>query len=391
MSFFNYLSQKKCTYLVFWEKETIFNNIDVCVIGSGIVGLNAAINLKLIAPKLNVVVIDRGFIPYGASTRNAGFACFGSMTELIDDLSKESEEAVFKRIELRWHGLQKLRNLLGDVSLDYEPLGGYEVFSTSDTAAFEIGVAKMEYFNRMLKPLTGTSNTYSNADEKINEFGFNNVNHMVLNQCEGQINTGKMMEALVNLAHKTGVKIINGLSISAVHNSEKNTLINCEDGFSFKSKRTLIANNGFAAALLPEIAVVPARAQVLITEPIPNLKIKGSFHFEKGYYYFRNVGNRVLLGGGRNLDFKGETTAEFGTTTIIQNKLEALLNEMILPDAKYTIEMRWSGIMGVGESKSTIVRQVEGNLYCAVRMGGMGVAIGSLIGEMGAKMILESL
>ena len=29
-----------------------------------------------------------------------------------------------------------------------------------------------------------------------------------------------------------------------------------------------------------------------------NLKIKGSFHYEKGYYYFRNIDNRILLGGG---------------------------------------------------------------------------------------------
>lgn len=85
---------------------------------------------------------------------------------------------------------------------------------------------------------------------------------------------------------------------------------------------------------------------MLVTSPIPNLKIKGSFHYEKGYYYFRNVGDRVLLGGGRNLDFKEEATTDFGTTTIIQNRLESLLKEMIIPDEDYVTEMRWSGIMG---------------------------------------------
>jgi hypothetical protein len=46
---------------------------------------------------------------------------------------------------------------------------------------------------------------------------------------------------------------------------------------------------------------------------------------DRGYYYFRNVGNQILLGGGRNLDFDAETTIELAQTEIIQNKLEQLL------------------------------------------------------------------
>jgi hypothetical protein len=70
---------------------------------------------------------------------------------------------------------------------------------------------------------------------------------------------------------------------------------------------------------------------VLITEPIENLDIKGTFHLDQGYY-FRNIGDRILLGGGRNLDFDVENTTEFAQTEIVQNKLEELLKEVILPN-----------------------------------------------------------
>jgi gamma-glutamylputrescine oxidase len=53
--------------------------------------------------------------------------------------------------------------------------------------------------------------------------------------------------------------------------------------------------------------------------------------------------------------------------------------------------MRWSGIMGIGPSKSPVIQQVNENVFCAVRMGGMGVAIGSLVGESGAEMVLKTL
>lgn len=149
--------------------------------------------------------------------------------------------------------------------------------------------------------------------------------------------------------------------------------------FSFSSKKILFATNGFAGSLT-EGAVKPARAQVLITEPIPNLDIKGSFHLDRGYYYLRNIGERILLGGGRNLDFETESTTEFAQTETVQNKLEELLKEVILPHHKFEIAHRWSGIMRMGNSKTPIVSQLSENMYYGVQLGEMGVAIGSLIG-----------
>ena len=53
----------------------------------------------------------------------------------------------------------------------------------------------------------------------------------------------------------------------------------------------------------------------------------------------------------------------------------------------FEIEHRWSGIMGVGQQKKPIVKQLSNNVYCGVRLGGMGVAIGSLIGKELADLI----
>ena len=156
--------------------------------------------------------------------------------------------------------------------------------------------------------------------------------------------------------------------------------------FEFSSKKVFVATNGFASKLLPTETIQPARAQVLVTEPIKNLKIKGTFHFDEGYYYFRNIEGRILFGGGRNLDLKGEETAQFGTTGHIQEALEQLLAEVILPGRAVEIDRRWSGIMGVGPQKRPIVKQHSDHVYCGIRLGGMGVAIGSLVGRQLASM-----
>ena len=152
------------------------------------------------------------------------------------------------------------------------------------------------------------------------------------------------------------------------------------NGITFKTNKLLFTTNGFASQLTNN-QVKPARAQVLITKPIPNLDIKGTFHLDKGYFYFRNINDRILFGGGRNLDFEGETTTSHDTTELIQNRLEELLKKVILPHQTFEIEHRWSGTMGVGTHKKPIVEQLSNHVYCGVRMGGMGVAIGSLVGQ----------
>lgn len=376
--------------LSYWERNTWFSNIDVLVVGSGIVGLCSAIALKEENPKLKVLVVDRGFLPYGASTRNAGFACFGSLSELIDDCTHMPEADVFKLVKKRWEGLKRLRSLLKDPHIGYEGLGGYEMFTEKDNESYQACIAQLEYFNSQMQDITGIKNIYSVCDDKISGFGFNHVKHLIVNSGEGQIDTGKMMDALLSKARHLHITVLNGIGIKTFHREENHIYIETEQEFSFKAGKLLVTTDGFAKRLLPELHVEAARAQVLITEPVDHLKIKGTFHYDKGYYYFRNIGNRLLFGGGRNLNFKGEATDEFGLTNQIQDKLDELLQTTILPGVSYKVDQRWSGIMGLGPVKSTIIKEVEKNIYCAVRTGGMGIAIGSLIGLEAAQLVASS-
>ena len=357
----------------YWEIKSWFTNVDFTIIGSGIVGLSTALHLKEKYPKSNIVVLEKGQLPNGASTKNAGFACFGSLSEIVNDLKNHSIQEVIELVKKRNEGLTLLRKTLGDKNIDFKQLGGYELFNDS-SELFEKCAPKMQEINQYLKSIF-KEDVFSIVD---NTFKFKGINHqLILNKFEGQIDTGKMMESLLRKVQSSGVKILNNADVTYIDDFGTITLAN---DFSFQSDKIIIATNGFAKEFLEE-NMQPARAQALITQPIKNLHIKGTFHLDEGYYYFRNIDNRILLGGGRNLDFKTEETTKFGTTELIQQKLESLLKEVILPNREIEIAHRWSGIMGVGNQKKAIVKQVSNNVYCGVRLGGMGVAIGSLIGK----------
>jgi hypothetical protein len=372
--------------LSFWENTTFFEKVDVAIIGSGLVGLNAALTLKKLRPNWKIIILEKGFLPSGASTKNAGFACFGSPSELLDDLESQSESTVFDLVEQRWEGLRRLLDTIGDIDLEFEQYGGHEIFMEKDAETYKKCVDALPYLNKNLKKIIPIHRNYKVA--KRDKFGFNGLDRQIQIQAEGQINTGKMMQRLIDIATEKGIKIYNGITIQNIEDCTTHVTIETENNTIIKAQKVIVATNGFTQKLLPNLEVTPARNQVLITKPIENLPLEGTFHLDKGYYYFRNVGNRVLFGGGRNLNLTGETTAEFGITDLIQNNLISILKTHILPNHDFEIEQWWSGILGIGDSKKPIIQNISENITVAVRLGGMGVAIGSLIGEEGAKVCL---
>jgi len=371
------------TAFSFWELSQWFSDVDHTVIGSGIVGLHAALRLRERFPEDKILVLERGLLPQGASTKNAGFACFGSLSEILDDLSTHTESEVLDLIARRWQGLQKLRQNLGDAAIDFRPYGGYELFLEKDRPAYEHCLSRMAYVNDLLRPLF-KSDVFS-IDH--NRFGFAGIcEQLIFNRFEGQIDTGKMMQALLRKAVSENIMVLNQASVTEFHENGDHVSVSLGN-LQFRTKNLLLATNGFSSNIIPEVK--PARAQVFITEPVADLPFKGSFHLDRGYYYFRNVGSRVLFGGGRNLDFQGETTTTFGNTEIVQSRLDELLKTVILPGREISVAHRWSGIMGMGTHKNPIVRQLSEHVYCGVRLGGMGVAIGSLVGTELADLIQE--
>ncbi len=370
----------------FWEREQYLKNIDVFIVGSGLVGLSAGIALKMKRPELKVTVLEKSWLSSGASSKNAGFACFGSLGELVDDLKSMDENTVKETLLLRWEGLKNLRTWLGDKAIGYEENGSLELFGSDEEEHFQDCLEKLDSIESWVSGISG-SPTYKLSTDKIAKHNFSGFKHAIENCLEGQIDTGKMLNALVEKAKKIGVQILNGVEVFGFEETGEKVVLNTNEG-EFNSRKILIANNGFANKVLKNLDVKPARAQVLITKEIENLNWKGTFHFDRGYYYFRNVGKRILLGGGRNLDYEAETTSEIATSEKIQKALIRLLNEKIAPGLNPEIDMQWAGIMGVGDTKKPIIKSIGVNSVCAVRMGGMGIAIGSKIGVKAAELLL---
>ena len=369
-----------------WEKESFFAPADIIIAGSGLVGLWSAYYLKRKAPSLSITVVERGLIPSGASTRNAGFACFGTLTEMVAGIREMGEDQFLELTEMRYKGLRKISKTFKDKEIGFQREGGYELIANAGDNELR---SRIDVFNRLLKRITGKQKIFSLQNEKIARFGFAGIQHLIANNYEGQLHSGKLSQALLRLVQSMGVTVLNNTEITGYEKVHGQLLLHTNHAFPLLSSQLLVATNAFARQLLPQLDIIPARGQVIVTAPIEGLPFRGSFHYDEGFYYFRDLGDRVLLGGARNKAIDQETTEHMDISEPIQSELERFLRETVLPGRHFTIEHRWSGIMAMGSEKMPIIRAVNDHVFCAVRMSGMGVALAPVVGEKIAALMTD--
>lgn len=362
--------------LSFWEQQWL-KNADILIIGSGIVGLQCARQLKKKWPHREVWVIDRAPVSFGASTRNAGFACFGSVGEILDDISRTDRETALALYERRFRGLHLLLQDFGDQAIGYEKTGGYEIFEPAATAELENVLAHTESISADLKDITGEIPFTAKNTARL---GMNILETGIYTPLEGMIQSHLLYKRIYDAAIAAGVVIYGGLTArTPVQQESGRWRVGTEEGYGFDARMLVLCTNGFTRQLMPDMAVEPARGQVLVTSAIPDLAWRGLMHADQGYIYFRSLGTRILIGGARNLDLEGEATMSMNNTEAITSRLISFLKETVVPGAEFTIDYQWAGIMGMHRDRTPIVRRLAPGLLACVRMGGMGVALSALV------------
>ncbi|MEM6647963.1 MAG: FAD-dependent oxidoreductase [Bacteroidota bacterium] len=371
-----------------WEQQSLLES-DYLIVGAGITGLSTAAALLEARPQARVRILERGLLPSGASTKNAGFACLGSLSEVVADIRHYGEDATAQALQLKQRGLRLLRTRLGDDRIGYQPEGGYELVLPKHAAALE----QMDALNAWTADVLGAP-LFARGELAAWDFPEDQIAALVRLPMEGLIDTGRMMRALLRYVQERGAEVCTGCLVTGYEASEHRVAVQVANPLAdapliFSAPHVAFCTNGFVHRLFPDVPVAPGRGQVLLTKPLPRLPFRGAFHFDEGYFYFRDVGDRVLFGGGRNLFRDAETTDQFGATEAVQQVLEAYLHALILPGQPVEVERRWSGVMGFQRDRLLpLVEQRGPRVVLGVGMNGMGIAAGSEVGRQVAQVLL---
>src|SRR5947207_340139 len=151
--------------LSIWEKESYYAPQDIIIIGAGLMGLWSALELKKRNQQLRITILERNTTPLGASTRNAGFACFGSPTELLHNIETLGTDGMLEVVEMRYKGIEKIKKHFTNEMIAFDPCGGYECIN-QNYRHWQMLDDKIHWLNELLKDITSHPTIFQRMDEK---------------------------------------------------------------------------------------------------------------------------------------------------------------------------------------------------------------------------------
>lgn len=365
----------------FWEQEIWPVDTDALIVGAGIVGMHAALTLKSARPNWKIIVVDAGWNQQGASTKNAGFVCLGSPSELLDDIRSRGHEECMRTLEMRFRGTEYLRKQAAQTDIDFLNESGYEVFTREENHAFEDCCDHLGELNRMFHEVTGLREQFRVVNKASSWWSQSGMIECVY---EGSIHPGKWVWSLHAQAIKVGIHVLRGTRHLSHEWQGDNWNCSLSAG-NVRARRMIFATNGYSGEEHFREDLVRAKNQVYLTNAY-NIPLSGTYHASQGFIYFRKVEGRLLIGGARHKDANAHS-AEYNHE--IEDYLMDFVRRNLPSGESLRFERRWIGFLGVGQSKYPIIKPLGDRMYAAVRLGGMGVAIGAEVGRKVAEMCLE--
>lgn len=358
----------------FWEKSTL--STDFLIVGAGFLGSWTAYELKRKYPTAKVTVLERDVMSYGASIRNAGFASFGSVTEIMSDINKFGASHAYSLVENRYKGIQKIKSLFADI--DYESVGGREFL---DIGNMNTAQHSLPEINREMQKITGKAETY----QKLG-------NAHIFNAEEGLINSYKLLSHLHKKCQQLGVDFAFGLTVKKIDSFNTGVYVDAKNAvreLQYFAKKVIVCTNAYTQNMVPSAKVTAQRNHIFVTNEM-QLDFTSGCHMFEGYVYFRplkiNGKTHLLIGGGRHLSLNTEETQENSFNSEIIEFLKYITAKYI-SEKPFKIINQWVGFMGFTEHKSNVLENYAPNTYYAASCNGLGVAMCPIF----AQQIVESL
>lgn len=421
----------------YWEKDALAGPWDFVVVGAGVTGLHAAIEIKKQRPRCKVLVLEARSLGAVASTRNAGFLCLGSPSELMADVQKLGENAVGDLIAAKWAGIQRTLHLLGGTAIGLRNVHGYEVMAMENSPysravpSHDAVISNLTFLNALVEnattkslPFTGKRRLKGSMIQKAlptpyfgawQGFGERNptvsaswgaqASGLIPLSWEGQVNPFLLRESLLRYARNLGIRVQEGLQVAQREANKlvvrigsairENNDLESHNNLIINAKNTIYATNALTNELLKDIndPVIPQRGQMWASAPLKPadlLRLNGNYHADRGYLYYRTYNGRLLLGGGRNQDFAFEQCTEWSENQMITDYLKAYSVDVLglAPDLEW--EIRWSGTMGFTENGLAHCKALPNGEWLVAGMNGMGMALGPEMGRRVACMALQA-
>ncbi|MGX9521857.1 NAD(P)/FAD-dependent oxidoreductase [Vibrio mediterranei] len=354
---------------------------DVCVIGSGITGATAA--LELANKGFKVIVLEANRVGWGASGRSGGQAIFGwaSEQDTLEKLVGKSDAKKLWDISVEALALTKSNINKYNIDCDWrdgmvhvgmKPRHDKELKAWYDDLTENYGYESLEMWDK---------------DEVASRIASTKYTSGMFDSNSGHLHPLNYTLGLVNAAKLAGAEFYEDSAVNKIEHGDPATLFT-RDG-KVKANHVILACNAYMEGLESKLEnkVMPVGTYICATEPLGE-EVTGSLmqdhisacdiNFVLDYY--RCSGDHRMLFGGR-VSYSG--VAPFN----LEKAMRARMLD-IFPQLKDTkIEYAWGGNVAITMNRAPHFGRLKPNVYFAQGFSGHGIAATGMAGTLMAECI----
>jgi gamma-glutamylputrescine oxidase len=362
---------------------------DVAVIGGGLAGLSAAIELR--QRGFAVTLLEAQHIGHGASGRNGGQAIYGlacDMTTIEDQLGRDAARQVFA---MSLEALVLIRERIARFNIDCDWRDGY------------LGVAMNARKARALRDeveLLGSRYDHALTWVERNDLPqwIDSPRYVAAahDPRSGHLHPLKYTQGLARAAASSRVALHESSAVTALHNDASGVRLTTNRGASLRAHHVLLAGNVYLQALSPSLAptlssrIMPVGTYIVCSEPMaPELAASlipcGAGVCDNNFVldYFRTTPDHRLLYGGR-VSYSTRTPMDLAAS--MAKRMQTTFPQLRGVGAQYA----WGGFVDISMNRAPDFGRLPdfgSRVYYLQGFSGHGLALTGLAGKLVAEAI----
>lgn len=358
-------------------------DVEVCIIGGGLAGLEIALNLA--ERGRSVAVVEQRRVGWGASGRNAGLLSPGftlSPQKLVKLLGAEHARELY---DLSFQGHIRLLSQINQYSIDCGPVQRGELrCARSDEKETleqyrdfmeEVFNVRVDYWPRSLVSQSLATTHYGDAIFNPHTYSIHTLNLVNGLACAIRNNAGHIFE-----------------NTPAVRIGKRNNRKQVHTPFGIvTAEHVVLTCGGYVSKINNAVwyATVPISTFLMVTEPLGD-KLTRTFatpyavsDIDDPPNYYRPLSDGRLMWGGRDLIWE---PSPIKIAEMLKMDMVA-----VYPDLRDVhIEVAWGGRMSYLRHSMPVIGKIGDGLWCATGFGGLGLAGSTMAGTMVGGGIVDS-
>jgi glycine/D-amino acid oxidase-like deaminating enzyme len=354
----------------------------VIVVGAGVTG--ASIAWRLAERGKRVLLLEQRGVCSGASGRNGGMTGAGSSMHA----TSRAGRAVYA---LTTANLRLMTSLAGELGKDFElrMTGTMDMITTEEQYAhLEAAVAAEREAGIDIELVD------ADAARMIMPALSPRILGAAYARDRGHLWPFALVTGMADAAVRAGAEVRTGVRVERLTWSGDRVAGVVANGDTILAEEVVLATNAWTPRLLPDLpegALVPARGQILVTQPLPPiLACPFGANFDKEYGR-QTPGGQILCGGYRRLDVDEGLGGyrEEVTLPVLSGIARCLCELFPALRGRARVVRAWAGIMGFTADGLPLIGRYDPTpgLTVAAGFNGGGFSWGPIVGHVIARLL----